>query len=592
MRQIILTSIFYFNFSLLFSQNIGIGTVDPKATLDIAGDLILKSSELSVLDGNTLNLDINTNKLNHYKLIGPTGNYQIGGIAAAEHDRIITLYNRSGHSLEIYNDDANAIGPNKIYTGTGGTFAVYNGGSVTLKYDITIQKWEITASHYNSLDNFGSGNWTLSGNDIYNGNVGNVGIGTSSPSEKLEVNGSMNITGEIKPAGQIGQLGEVLQSNGNGTMAWMPPSNSNGNVGFGSWGCEMDNLTAYNPVFASDGAAMDGFGTDADIHENFAIIGAKDATVDGKFAQGCAYIFHFDGQKWVEMQKITASDGIASDEFGNSVAIFGNWAIVGASKADFNGNFDRGASYIYHYNGSSWVEHQKIIDPAGVSNNLFGYDNSISATHIIIGNVGSNDFTGSVHTYTFDGNFWVPDQVVLANDGNFEDWFGFSISLFEDKMVIGAALDDVGAPYGGSAYFFELINNTWTFHSKMADDTPVFSGGFGTSVSLTDNYAAIGDFHNNIHFVEFKNDQWIRKSKKLISQLSTVSISNEYSITSGGVLLKSTGNQWYQYEKANDPQDISNGAIFKTVAIDQITFVMCAPTALNNSGLAIFGKIK
>nr|HPN72146.1 FG-GAP repeat protein [Saprospiraceae bacterium] len=208
------------------------------------------------------------------------------------------------------------------------------------------------------------------------------------------------------------------------------------------------------------------------------------------------------------------------------------------------------------------------------------------------GNVGSNDFTGSVHTYTFDGNFWVPDQVVLANDGNFEDWFGFSISLFEDKMVIGAALDDVGAPYGGSAYFFELINNTWTFHSKMADDTPVFSGGFGTSVSLTDNYAAIGDFHNNIHFVEFKNDQWIRKSKKLISQLSTVSISNEYSITSGGVLLKSTGNQWYQYEKANDPQDISNGAIFKTVAIDQITFVMCAPTALNNSGLAIFGKIK
>ncbi|MBK8391485.1 MAG: hypothetical protein IPL23_20285 [Saprospiraceae bacterium] len=160
-------------------------------------------------------------------------------------------------------------------------------------------------------------------------------------------------------------------------------------------------------------------------------------------------------------------------------------------------------------------------------------------------------------------------------------------------MLVGAALDsDGGGPFTGSAYFFELINNTWTFQSKIIDDTPVFSGGFGTSVSLTDNYAAIGDFHNNIHFIQYENGQWIRKSKKLISQLSTVSISDEYAITSGGVLLKSTGNQWYQYEKANDPQDISNGAIFKTVAIDQNRFLMCAPTALNNSGLAIFGKIK
>lgn len=82
------------------SQNVGIGNTDPKAKLDVSGDLILKSATLTLADGNTLDLDINTAKYNHYKLMGPTGNFQIGGIPAAEHDRIITLYNRAGHSLK------------------------------------------------------------------------------------------------------------------------------------------------------------------------------------------------------------------------------------------------------------------------------------------------------------------------------------------------------------------------------------------------------------------------------------------------------------------------------------------------------------
>jgi hypothetical protein len=175
----------------LYAQNVGINNSDPKAKLDISGDLILKSADLTLADGNTLALDINTNKYNHYKLLGPTGNFQIGGIAAGEHDRIITLYNRTGHSLEVYNDDINADVANRILTGTGGTFAVYSGGSVTLKYDNTINKWEITASHYNSLDNFGSGNWSLSGDDIYNANIGNVGVGTNTPLSKLSINGEL-----------------------------------------------------------------------------------------------------------------------------------------------------------------------------------------------------------------------------------------------------------------------------------------------------------------------------------------------------------------------------------------------------------------
>jgi hypothetical protein len=202
----------------LFAQNVGIGTTDPRAKLDVAGDLILKSAELILVDGNTLDLDITTQKYNHYKLTGPTANFQISGIVQAEQDRIITLYNRTGQSLEIYNDYATADPEKRILTGTGGTLAVYPGGSVTLKYDTAINKWEITASHYNSLDYFGGGgggNWDANGPDIYNGNTGNVGINTTTPATSLQVNGNLSLVSDtiLTPCSSMLFNGKILIDN-------------------------------------------------------------------------------------------------------------------------------------------------------------------------------------------------------------------------------------------------------------------------------------------------------------------------------------------------------------------------------------------
>lgn len=215
MNKFLISTFILIHANFVHAQNVGIGTTDPRAKLDVAGDLILKSAELILADGNTLDLDITTQKYNHYKLTGPTANFQISGIMAAEQDRIVTLYNRAGHSLEIYNDYATADLEKRILTGTGGTFAVYPGGSVTLKYDTAINKWEITASHYNSLDNFGSGNWTLSGDDIYNANVGNVGINTMTPLTNLQVDGNLSLVSDtiLGPCSSMLFNGKILIDN-------------------------------------------------------------------------------------------------------------------------------------------------------------------------------------------------------------------------------------------------------------------------------------------------------------------------------------------------------------------------------------------
>lgn len=197
-------------------NNVGIGTSSPMAKLDIKGDLILESKVLVLPEGVNYQLDLNTAKYNHYKLTGPTSNFQIAGIAGAAHDRIVSLYNRTGVSMEIYNDDINTLPEDRILTGTGGIFAVYNGGNVVLKYDTTMTKWEIISSHYNSLDNFGSV-WASNANDVYNTNSGQVGIGTTTPDAKLVVNGTFKVVDGSQGAGKI------LTSDATGLASWQPP---------------------------------------------------------------------------------------------------------------------------------------------------------------------------------------------------------------------------------------------------------------------------------------------------------------------------------------------------------------------------------
>ncbi len=152
------------------AQNIGLGTTSPLSRLDINGDIALRSAELMISTTYNYALDVNTIKQSNYKLKSspvPVGNFIVVGITSGVEGRLITLTNRTGNSMEIYNEDVTSNAVNRIQTGTGGTVAIYSGGAVTLLYDATDQRWSIKSMHYNSLDYFGGsgiGGWSLTGN--------------------------------------------------------------------------------------------------------------------------------------------------------------------------------------------------------------------------------------------------------------------------------------------------------------------------------------------------------------------------------------------------------------------------------------------
>jgi hypothetical protein len=130
---------------------------------------------------------------------------------------------------------------------------------------------------------------------------GNVGVGIPNPAEKLDVEGNIQLTGELKVNGIGGTMGQVLTSNGNGTMAWANQSTSTPVAsGYGNWGdCSTNqNISDYNPVADPDGKTDDGFGEASAIDGLYAVVASRSDDVGANVNQGSVSVYQFDGIRW------------------------------------------------------------------------------------------------------------------------------------------------------------------------------------------------------------------------------------------------------------------------------------------------------
>lgn len=145
------------------AQNVGINIAAPEAALDIYGDLILRSADLVVADGTTLALDVSTNRFSYYRVAGPTSAFTIAGISFSGEGRLVTLFNRSGQTMQLNHLDAAAAASERIITGSGGNISVADRGVVNLMYDIAEQKWVVISTNKPGGGAV-SGGWGLLGN--------------------------------------------------------------------------------------------------------------------------------------------------------------------------------------------------------------------------------------------------------------------------------------------------------------------------------------------------------------------------------------------------------------------------------------------
>ena len=110
---------------------------------------------------------------------------------------------------------------------------------------------------------------------------------------------------------------------------------------------------------ANDAGSNDEFGASVDIEGDYAVIGAY-SNNDTGYRSGSAYIFKRDnGGGWSQQAKLLASDAAAGDYFGESVSISGNYSIIG-SYLDDDGGDKSGSAYIFKRDGDGWSEQAKL----------------------------------------------------------------------------------------------------------------------------------------------------------------------------------------------------------------------------------------
>ncbi len=256
---------------------------------------------------------------------------------------------------------------------------------------------------------------------------------------------------------------------------------------------------------ANDGLANDFYGNSVDVHNDLAVVGAYYDDNPG-INSGSVYVLDRGASNtWLQVAKLSPMDGTSSagDWFGYSVAIDGDYVVVGASEEGGNGAayvFQKGAS------SSSWTQVARLVDPTGAAGDKFGYSVSISGNYILVGapqdepTANVNDNHGSASVFLRTGSVWSFVSKHTASDAAIKDFFGSSVSIDGDYAAVGSPADDyLGKIDAGTTYILrKSAGNVWSEIAHQHASDYLAYDYYGTSVSLSGSNLLVGSPQNDV----------------------------------------------------------------------------------------------
>lgn len=223
-----------------------------------------------------------------------------------------------------------------------------------------------------------------------------------------------------------------------------------------------------------------------------------------------------NAQGWGETQKITPDDRALADEYGNSVSILNNIAVVGAKSVDGSSN-DFGAVYIYQKDASNiWLETQKLFSSAPWQFDRFGVSVDLDENYLIVGarsqdyDVNGNNFidsSGAAYIFEKDTNGdWIEVQKLVASDReSFQPLFGETVAIDGNYAVINAprekkglaGQDDIDG--AGACYIFERdTNGVWNEVQKIVASDRNINDRFGDfATTIYGDVIVVGSFRHD-----------------------------------------------------------------------------------------------
>ncbi len=194
-------------------------------------------------------------------------------------------------------------------------------------------------------------------------------------------------------------------------------------------------------------------------------------------------------RNWKEIITKLASDGSYGNSYGYSVSISGDYAVVGA----YDGVY---ILYKFQDGDDNWGEIKKI--------SMIGLSVSISGDYLVAGNALENNSTGAAYIYSRNqggANNWGLVTNIFASDSSEMSWFGYSVCIDGNTLVVGAPLEPHDANgsdsinSAGAAYIYDKDQGgtgNWGEVKKIVASDRAEENGFGISVSISGDYIVSG----------------------------------------------------------------------------------------------------
>jgi len=297
------------------------------------------------------------------------------------------------------------------------------------------------------------------------------------------------------------EFGHGVAIDGDTALVTAPSDDVGGNIDQGSVYVFVRSggiWSQQQKLTAADGAAYDSFGYAAVVLDGeTALVGVCEDDVGANHDQGSAYVFVRSGSTWSQQALLTAADGAANDNFGCSVALDGGSALVGASWDDVGSNIEQGSAYVFVRSGSTWSQQALLTAADGAANDNFGCSVALDEDSALIGarydDVGGNIDQGSVYVFGRSGGIWSEQQKLTAADGAASDYFGAPVVLDGETALIGVHEDDIGENIGqGSVYVLVRSGSIWSQQQKLTAAAGAANDAFGVWAALDGGSALVG----------------------------------------------------------------------------------------------------
>lgn len=396
------------------------------------------------------------------------------------------------------------------------------------------------------------------------------------------------------------RFGSSISHDGNLIVIGANSDDANGNDSGAAYVFELKNnqWIQNSKLVPDDASSGDFFGGNVSLSDNRVLISANGDDENGNNS-GAAYIFEYDLIQWNQTQKLTASDGESGDNFSISVSLSGSRALIGAYR-----NAEGGSAYIYDLINDHWVETASLVPDNGQTNDNFGYSVHLLNNTAIIGGYRSM-VTGSVYVFELNSDHWNQVAELKADDGEGGDEFGFSVYYDPDHIVIGARSDNDNGFNSGSVYIFERNNKQWLQSTKLSAGESSYRDWFGSAVALSGDLALVGSTNDgdnglgsgSVYFYENIQGKWVFRDKLYPNNPMQGEFFGKSISISGNKAVIGADYSAYIFEYINDqwiqtanliPEDREPVTFAQSVLLSNNTAFISDPSPIDKGYLYIF----